>query len=332
MGENEQGGMLRVVVVLGLIAIIASVVIGGVVSANGHMRDMIGSTSSLIGNALTTQSGRLDEANVPADAWDKHPFGFDDMGNGWLVGIPWNSYVAMSYDVTFATDRQISAGYYIPGYDKDYHYTVQNAGFLTWLTKNDVDNVYVVDQFKDYVYTITDSHGHNVLVAPPSKTVAEYQAHLDKEAQDSGYDNYEMYIRDRVPLIYGDPSYGYTQDQIDSIVNSLIDSYEHPSADVLKGSDDVVLKAGEQYHVYVATFDGASNDDQDYLQERKNSNKSTADGSAFHPYYMGRQEYLDKTHELGTYQPLDESDTDVKFGMLAGDGDTVSNLKYAVWQ
>lgn len=39
MGENEQGGMLRVVVVLGLIAIIAAVVIFGVISMKAPMRN-----------------------------------------------------------------------------------------------------------------------------------------------------------------------------------------------------------------------------------------------------------------------------------------------------
>ena len=39
MGENEQGGMLRTVVVIGLIALIAAVIIGGVVAVKASMID-----------------------------------------------------------------------------------------------------------------------------------------------------------------------------------------------------------------------------------------------------------------------------------------------------
>lgn len=38
MGENEQGGMLRTVVVIGLIALIAAVIVGGVVAAKASMQ------------------------------------------------------------------------------------------------------------------------------------------------------------------------------------------------------------------------------------------------------------------------------------------------------
>ena len=51
MGENEQGGMLRVVVVLGLIALIAAVVIGGVVYAKNNMQNRVVGTASLIDKA-----------------------------------------------------------------------------------------------------------------------------------------------------------------------------------------------------------------------------------------------------------------------------------------
>ncbi len=39
MGENEQGGMLRVVVVVGLVAIIAAVVIAAVLLLKQNMSD-----------------------------------------------------------------------------------------------------------------------------------------------------------------------------------------------------------------------------------------------------------------------------------------------------
>ena len=68
MGENEQGGMLRVVVVLGLIAIIASVIIGGVASADGHLRQTLRNSTMMLTRAQAT----ITEADVPASAWQKY--------------------------------------------------------------------------------------------------------------------------------------------------------------------------------------------------------------------------------------------------------------------
>ena len=66
MGENEQGGMLRVVVVLGLIALIATVLIGGVASANGAFHAKLMNATALIDNA-----GSITESDVPEGAWQK---------------------------------------------------------------------------------------------------------------------------------------------------------------------------------------------------------------------------------------------------------------------
>ena len=72
MGENEQGGMLRVVVVLGLIALIAAVVIGGVVYAKNNMQSRIVSTVSLVDKGSdddTPADEVINESDVPEDAW-----------------------------------------------------------------------------------------------------------------------------------------------------------------------------------------------------------------------------------------------------------------------
>jgi len=51
MGENEQGGMLRVVVVVGLVAIIAAVVIYAVLQLKKNMND----TTSGATNGISSQ-------------------------------------------------------------------------------------------------------------------------------------------------------------------------------------------------------------------------------------------------------------------------------------
>ena len=72
MGENEQGGMLRVVVVLGLIALIASVIIGGVVYAKNNMQNRITGTTSLVDKAIKDNQPAITEADVPKDAWQDY--------------------------------------------------------------------------------------------------------------------------------------------------------------------------------------------------------------------------------------------------------------------
>ena len=53
MGENEQGGMLRTVVVVGLVALIAAVIIGSVVGLKASMNK---NTDSAVGAVVTTKS------------------------------------------------------------------------------------------------------------------------------------------------------------------------------------------------------------------------------------------------------------------------------------
>ena len=74
MGENEQGGMLRVVVVLGLIALIAGVIIGGVVYAKNNMQDKIVGTASLVDKVIKDNQSTpaITEGDVPVDAWQNY--------------------------------------------------------------------------------------------------------------------------------------------------------------------------------------------------------------------------------------------------------------------
>ena len=52
MGENEQGGMLRVVVVVGLVALIAAVVIAAVILLKNKMSDTSASATSGVDSAI----------------------------------------------------------------------------------------------------------------------------------------------------------------------------------------------------------------------------------------------------------------------------------------
>jgi len=54
MGENEQGGMLRVVVVVGLVALIAAVVIFAVIKLKGTMTSTTDSASTGVANAIAS--------------------------------------------------------------------------------------------------------------------------------------------------------------------------------------------------------------------------------------------------------------------------------------
>lgn len=48
MGENEQGGMLRTVVVVGLVALIATIIIGGVIASKASMNKHVTATTLLV--------------------------------------------------------------------------------------------------------------------------------------------------------------------------------------------------------------------------------------------------------------------------------------------
>lgn len=84
MGENEQGGMLRTVVVIGLVAIIAAVVIFGVLQLKKNMNDSISSTSSRMRNLYLNSRGLTDGYNANGNATvTVEPF--DSTTNMWHI-------------------------------------------------------------------------------------------------------------------------------------------------------------------------------------------------------------------------------------------------------
>lgn len=81
MGENEQGGMLRTVVVIGLIAIIAIVITVGVV---GLKSNMLKNTDSAVGAVVTTKLPY--EVKNPNISYEKYTPGTSSWGDhGFMV-------------------------------------------------------------------------------------------------------------------------------------------------------------------------------------------------------------------------------------------------------
>ena len=116
MGENEQGGMLRTVVVLGLIALIAAVVIGGVVYAKNNMQKTMMSTTALIDNATSIQ-----ESDVPVGAWQPYNSSMT-VKAGQHVAV--RSHVSGKEVVLFRGDRLD------PMYDSDFVLTTDSQTSL----------------------------------------------------------------------------------------------------------------------------------------------------------------------------------------------------------
>lgn len=91
MGENEQGGMLRTVVVVGLVALIAAVITLGVI---GLKSNMIKNTDNAVGTVVTTKKpyhyGKgvsFTSYTPPEHAWDRPryrlPYIGDIPANNW---------------------------------------------------------------------------------------------------------------------------------------------------------------------------------------------------------------------------------------------------------
>ena len=96
MGENEQGGMLRTVVVIGLIAIIAIVMIVGVIGLKSSLR-----TNTLMGASMGQNILKIDQS--------------DDNKKFHTLG----GYEKLSYDAdsgTYTLVLSTKSGYDTPGY------------------------------------------------------------------------------------------------------------------------------------------------------------------------------------------------------------------------
>ena len=88
MGENEQGGMLRVVVVLGLISIIGFAVISLVMSASADSKKQITTSEQTIKNRLGDKGVVYDQLNWKAGSIDSvssrdASYSFENVGFGY---------------------------------------------------------------------------------------------------------------------------------------------------------------------------------------------------------------------------------------------------------
>lgn len=109
MGENEQGGMLRTVVVVGLVALIAAVVTMGVVSLKGSM---IKNTDHAVGTVATVKLPyELKNPNISyqkytpgGSSWGHNGFSFPVVGD-----IPTGSW--RDVKMVASSDKQITVAF-----------------------------------------------------------------------------------------------------------------------------------------------------------------------------------------------------------------------------
>ena len=154
MGENEQGGMLRTVIILGLIALIAAVVIGVVVGLKNNTVNTQttalqtvskGMTQKDIDFTMTGTNGKLDKVVSHSDFVSKGFFAHVVSGN------ESNNDTSFSFPAYAAgTNAGLQAELYLNGEkvkyifhdsDSDYlelslDYTVKNAKALTYEQAN----------------------------------------------------------------------------------------------------------------------------------------------------------------------------------------------------
>lgn len=111
MGENEQGGMLRVVAVLGLIAIIAAVVIFAVTSLKGNMTKNSGTAIYNVQKAgkpyqFNSNNGNVSFNSYQVGGWNGTFYRLPAMGNvppdNWRevhITLRANQPSVLSYDI-----------------------------------------------------------------------------------------------------------------------------------------------------------------------------------------------------------------------------------------
>ena len=154
MGENEQGGMLRTVIIIGLIALIAAAVIGGVVAAKASMQGTQTTALQSISKAnsekyidftLTGTNGKLDKVVSHSDLISKGYFAHVLSGNEKNndTSFPFPAYAE-------PTNWGIQSELYFDGQKVDYinhdsdsdylelsiDYTVKNAKSMTYAEAN----------------------------------------------------------------------------------------------------------------------------------------------------------------------------------------------------
>lgn len=99
MGENEQGGMLRTVVVVGIVAMVALIITLGVVGLKGSM---IKNTDNAVGAVVTTKLPySVENANVSYEKYTPSPSNFSGYGEH-----PW--YLPIIGDVPTGSWREVA--------------------------------------------------------------------------------------------------------------------------------------------------------------------------------------------------------------------------------
>ena len=99
MGENEQGGMLRTVVVVGIVAMVALIVTLGVV---GLKNNMTKNTDSAVGTVVTTKIPQaVQNPNVNYKKYTPNPSNFSGYGDN-----PW--YLPIIGDVPTGSWREVA--------------------------------------------------------------------------------------------------------------------------------------------------------------------------------------------------------------------------------
>lgn len=225
MGENEQGGMLRTVVVIGLVALIAAVVIGVVVGLKNNMVKSQTNTLQTVSKGMTQKdidftmtgtNGKLDKVVSHSDFVSKGFFAHVVSGN------ESNNDTSFSFPAyADGTNAGLQAELYLNGdkvnyifhdSDSDYlelslDYTVKNAKALTYEQANALNldscrgdrftglriglrsDSYNWSQSKD-VRLNGDMSGTLTMQAPKTKVGTTFEAYVN--VGNTNYDSIEL--------------------------------------------------------------------------------------------------------------------------------------------
>lgn len=85
MGENEQGGMLRTVVVVGLVAMVALIITLGVVGLSANMKSTTNGATDGIQKEIKNVNGGVEEVTDDFDT-SNHAYTFDDTNKTAVIG------------------------------------------------------------------------------------------------------------------------------------------------------------------------------------------------------------------------------------------------------
>lgn len=250
MGENEQGGMLRTIVVLGLIALIALIVVSGVVIAKNHMTTTTLNTVSLIDKQTDKSSP---EDAVPKAAWQSLTNESVDMSTG--------KHIAVRADFNFK-DSSVAAG---------------SQGLVTRIDVSSKDSFLGVDYntgkmtaFKFDHFTLTDGDGKVV-------TSLNASAH-DGFVADSNMSGLSSYLTDvgktALDKVTDAQSFKAFVGNADNFTDGVI------GTDIYQGDLDNIwrkfgtqwfdgrhFKAGQTYHLYADSVIDKAHADHNLLTD-----------------------------------------------------------------